>query len=130
MRQTVRLFDKFRILLPSGLRQETDGKRVAFSAEHLVISFEEGMQMLDMRSTQGNALCFQCCKDGKYLHLRREEDSSHAFFHLEFEDAEGGTVYLPGQMTADAEYRWSDGIEPILMELFEGITLEIKEEIP
>lgn len=127
--QTLSLFDRFSLVIPTELKchqDGSDGRRVLFLTNRtrsFVISFEEGMQLLDMLPTQSNTLCFQCCKDGKYLHLRRDVTDNHAFFHLELENAEGGTVYLPGQMTVSTGYQWSDGIEPILLELLEGITL-------
>jgi len=127
--QTIHLFGRFSITIPSELKYHQDGsvgKRVLFLAdrtESFVISFEEGMQPLDTLPVQSNTLCFQCSKDRKYIHLQRSLNGSYAFFHLELEDAEGRIVYLPGQMTASTGYQWSDGIEPILLELLEGITL-------
>ena len=42
---------------------------------------------------------------------------------LRLEDNEGRTVCLPGQMTAKPDYNWADTVEPVLMQLLEGMTL-------
>ena len=68
---------------------------------------------------------FQCCQDEKYIHVRRrsEEPIPCAFFHIELEDDDGKAYSLPGQMVVFNDYRWTDGIEPVLMKLLEGISL-------
>ena len=132
--KTVHLFDKFSLVIPPKLQHHADGlsgNRVLFIADRLEtfsISFEEGMQMLDMRpesQTSEPTVSAQCCENGKYIHQRRTtgREANFAFFHIELEDDDGSTLYLPGQMTAKAGYQWSEGVEPVLMKLLEGINL-------
>lgn len=136
--KTISLFDKYSLVIPPTLKWHEDGppgKRVLFlmdSAESFIISFEEGMKMMDMTPNhpeESPMVSFQCCKDGKYIHQRRTDPKyrqgigSFAFFHIELDDDNGGTRYLPGQMTAKAGYQWTDGVEPLLMELLEGIAV-------
>lgn len=80
--------------------------------------------MKDMLA-KGNAVSYQCCKDGKYIHERRMSDAEErlAFFHMELEDNEGRIVCLPGQMRAKPDYNWADTVEPVLLQLLEGMTL-------
>ena len=68
---------------------------------------------------------YQSCKDGKYIYYKRNNGQRVvcAFFHIEIEDKKGGLLYLPGQMVVFADYTWTDGIEPVLMELLEGIEI-------
>ena len=134
----VSLFDTFSLTIPSKLKYHADGlpgKRVLFltdSAESFIISFEEGMKMMDMMPNhpeESPMVSFQCCKDGKYIHQRRTDPKyrqgigSFAFFHIELEDDNGSTLHLPGQMTAKAGYQWSDGVEPVLLDILNGITV-------
>lgn len=136
--KTVCLFDKYSLVIPPGLKWWVDGppgKRVLFltdSAESFSISFEEGMKMMDMmpdHPEESPKVSFQCCKDGKYIHQRRTDPKyrqgigSFAFFHIELDDGNGSTLHLPGQMTAKAGYQWSDGVEPTLIELMNGMTV-------
>lgn len=134
----VSLFDKFCLDIPPHLHCHEDGlpgKRVMFITdrnETFAVSFEEGMQMMDMNigfCESKPAVSFQCCKYGKYIHQRRihpvqcSGSGCYAFFHIELEGDDGKTLYLPGQMTAKPNYVWSDGIEPVLMELLKGVTV-------
>ena len=136
--KTVRLFDTYSLTIPSKLKYHADGlpgKRVLFltdSAETFIISFEEGMKMMDMmpdHPEESPKVSFQCCKDGKYIHQRRTDPKyrqgigSFAFFHIELDDDNGGTRYLPGQMTAKAGYQWAEGVEPVLLDLLDGIAV-------
>ena len=131
--KSIRFFDKFVLLIPPKLKYRTDGiieSRSLFitdPSESFLITFEEGMKLMDMlpEAKVEPSVCFQCFKDGKYIHLRRKSDGkvSCAFFHIELEDENGNPVYLPGQMVASSGYNWSDGIEPVLMELLAGISL-------
>lgn len=43
--------------------------------------------------------------------------------HMEIPDETGELHILPGEMTAPCGYEWSDGVEPILLELLEGISV-------
>jgi hypothetical protein len=128
----VNLFDQYRLLIPSKLKSHQDGppgQRVLFitdKKESFTVSFEEGMQMRDMLSVSkesANAVSHQCCADGKYIHQRRSNSATErcAFFHIELEDNDGKTLYLSGQIVVTDKYQWSDGVEPVLMKLLEGI---------
>lgn len=130
----VNLFDQYRLLIPPKLKSHQDGppgQRVLFitdKKESFTVSFEEGMQMrdmLDVSKDSANAVSHQCCKDGKYIHQRRSNSATErcAFFHIELEDDDGKTLYLSGQIVVTEKYQWSDGVEPVLMKLLEGINL-------
>ena len=130
----IRLFDSFSLVIPPKLKYHTDGlpgQRVLFisdAKETFNVSFEEGMQMRDMLSASkesANAVSHQCCTDGKYIHQRRSNSATErcAFFHMELEDEDGKQHCLAGQIVVDKGYQWTDGVEPILMELLEGIAV-------
>ena len=131
---SVNLFDQYRLLIPPKLKSHQDGppgQRVLFitdKKESFNVSFEEGMQMrdmLDVSKDSANAVSHQCCKDGKYIHQRRSNSAIErcAFFHIELEDDDGKTLYLSGQIVVTEKYQWSDGVEPVLMKLLEGIAV-------
>lgn len=42
---------------------------------------------------------------------------------MELEDDDGKTLYLSGQIVVTEKYQWSDGVEPVLMKLLEGIAV-------
>ena len=130
----VNLFDQYRLLIRPKLKSHQDGppgQRVLFitdAKETFIVSFEEGMQMrdmLDVSKDSANAVSHQCCKDGKYIHQRRSNSATErcAFFHMELEDDDGKTLYLSGQIVVTEKYQWSDGVEPVLMKLLEGIAV-------
>ena len=134
LNREIRLFDSFSLVIPPKLRYHTDGlpgHRVLFitdAKENFVVSCEEGMQMCDMldaRKETANAVIHQGCKDGKYIHQRRSNSAIErcAFFHIELEDDDGKTLYLSGQIVVTEKYQWSDGVEPVLMKLLEGIAV-------
>lgn len=129
---TLQLFDKYSLAIPPKLKWQLDGipgRRVLFIADPkkmFNVSFEEGMRMMDMLEVPDKTVptvSYQCCKDGKYIHLRRSSSGriANAFFHIELEDDAGTTMYLPGQIVVTPDYQWSDGIEPVLMQLLESI---------
>lgn len=130
--KTINLFDMYQLFFPPGLKYHQDGlpgHRVLFISdekETFTISFEEDMEMMDLRSDTGgdSPVRHQCCKDGKYLHLKRNSGGRVVcvFFHFELQANNGGILYLPGQMVVFSDYEWSDGVEPVLMELLEGIS--------
>lgn len=131
---TVDVFDKYRFTLPPGLKWHRDGQagsRVLFitdSKERFIVSFEEEMQTMNMpddSSAETATVCFQHCRDGKYIHLKRNSVGriSHAFFYIELQDDDGTRLHLSGQMVVTPDYQWSDGIEPVLMQLLEGVSL-------
>ena len=131
-KQTVHLFDAFRLDIPLRLNYHANGlpgRRVVFISdpkETFTVSFEEGMKLMDMTDDperDGITVSVQCRRDGKYLHLKRCDNVPCAFFHIELEDPEGNVLYLPGQIVVSPGYKWSDGIEPVLLELLSSIQL-------
>ena len=134
MNKVISLFDRFRLQIPPKLKcyaAGAPGHRMLFITdpnETYTVSFEEGMPMRDMLAsgrTNAPTVSHQCCRADKYIHQRRGDSPAQqcAFFHIELEDDEGTTVYLPGQMAVSEGYSWSDGVEPVLLELLDGITL-------
>ena len=130
----VNLFDQYRLLIPPKLKSHQDGppgQRVLFitdKKESFTVSFEEGMQMRDMLAVSkesANAISHQCCKGGKYIHQKRNTagNMAYSYFHIELEDEDGKQHCLAGQIVVDKGYQWTDGVEPILMELLEGIAV-------
>lgn len=133
--RTVNLFDKYRILLPPGLKHHQDGlptKRVLFITdcdESFVISFEEDMECMDLTAgglDREQTTCFEHRSGDQYIHQRRiyRRNTSFAFFHIELKDSRGDTVYQPGQMIANQNYLWSENVEPILIKLLDGISIQ------
>ena len=132
--RTIKLFDKFTLVVPPEMHWHQDGtpgNRVLFLTdrnETVTISFEEGMQLMDMSPEYGNTgetFHFHCRKDGKYIHQCRSKKvvDRCAFFHLELEHTELETQILPGQIVVSSNYQWTNGVEPVLMELLDGITV-------
>ena len=134
-KEEVSLFDKFNLVVPPKLKWHQDGilgQRILFISdrkETFSVSFEEGMQIRDMlppdQQEAKASVSFQYCKDDKYIHLRRsgEKNDKFAFFHIELEDEDGSTLYLPGQMVVYCEYKWSDGVEPVLIDIMNGFSV-------
>ena len=136
--KTVCLFDKYSLVILPELKWWPDGlpgKRVLFITdpqEIFTISFEEGMRLMDTVPDPPDVtptLSFQCSKDGKRIHQIRSDPQkrkgigNYAFFHIELEDDDGSTLYLPGLMTAKAGYQWSDGVEPVLLDILNGVAV-------
>lgn len=133
-KEEVNLFDKFSLVVPPKLIWHQDGipgQRVFFISdkkETVVVSFEEGMKPRDMTTDTAKdipTVSYQCCKDGKYIHQKRNAagNTAYSFFHIELEDDDGSTLCLPGQMVVFCEYKWTDGVEPILLDIMNGIDL-------
>lgn len=134
-KEVVNLFDRFSLVVPPKLKWHQDGipgQRVLFVSDRkeiFVVSFEEGMQMRDMlppdQQETKSSVSLQYCKDDKYIHLRRsgEKDDKVAFFHIELEDEDGSTLYLPGQMVVFCDYKWSDEVEPVLIDIMNGFSV-------
>lgn len=135
IQETLTLFDTYVLTVPKGLTARTDGasgKRglvLTDREEMFVISFEEGMELMDLKPlppSEGSAVrSDQCCRNGKYIHLRRSTDRTGTcgFFHIELEDAEGRTLFLPGRITANSACPQADGIAPVLLELMDGLDI-------
>jgi len=134
-KEIVRLFDKFSLVVPPKLKWHQEGipgQRILFISdrkETFSVSFEEGMQIRDMlppdQQETKSSVSFQYCKDDKYIHLRRsgEKNDKFAFFHIELEDEDGSTLYLPGQMVVYCEHKWSDEVEPVLIDIMNGFSV-------
>ena len=129
----VNLFDQYRLLIPPKLKSHQDGppgQRVLFitdKKESFTVSFEEGATPMDMlpEKESEHTVSYQCCKDGKYIHQKRNTagNMAYSYFHIELEDEDGKQHCLAGQIVVDKGYQWTDGVEPILMELLEGIAV-------
>ena len=134
-KEEVNLFDRFSLVVPPKLKWHQDGipgQRILFISdrkETFSVSFEEGMQIRDMlppdQQETKSSVSFQYCKDDKYIHLRRsgEKNDKFAFFHIELEDDDGSTLYLPGQMVVYCEHKWSDEVEPVLIDIMNGFSV-------
>ena len=105
----VSFFDKYSLVIPPKLIWHQDGipgQRVFFISdkkETVVVSFEEGMKPVDMTPDTDKSVptvSYQCCKDGKYIHQKRNTagNMAYSYFHIELEDDDGKTYSLPGQM--------------------------------
>lgn len=125
------LFDRY-IISPFPLfRYNFDGpvgRRVLFieSQEmHFAVTFEEGMECLDLRGREDSACDETEYQNGScYIHqLRNSFTNTFAFFHFEYLDEKGEKFILPGQLFARDGYTWSEhGVEPILVELMNSIS--------
>lgn len=130
---TYNLFDICTIKPLKGFSYSFDGpvgKRVLFiedKKENIRISFEEGMECLDLKS-MGRHSCeeteLKACTS--YIHqLRIGKLPNFAFFHIEYFAADDKTVILPGQIFADDDYNWSaQGVEPVLLDIMNSISVK------
>lgn len=132
------MFDKYIISIESKFKWHsggTEGHRSLFLAdrdESFVITFEEGMECLDLKarsSEQISHISFEHMTDGKYIHQIRDaamndrKGANTSFFHIELVDSKGEKLFLPGQITVAKGYEWTCGVEPVLLEILTGITL-------
>jgi hypothetical protein len=97
--------------------------------ESFDISFEEDMECMDLTAgglDRERTVCFEYRSGDQYIHQRRidRRSASFAFFYIELKDSKGKTVCLPGQMIADQNYMWSEDVEPILIKLLDGISIQ------
>lgn len=133
-KSAISLFDKYSLVIPPKLKWHQNGipgQRVLIISdkkETIVVSIEEGMKPMDMTPDTDKSVptvSYQCCKDGKYIHQKRNTvvGITYSFFHMELEDEDGKQHCLAGQMVVNKDYQWSNGIEPILMELLENIVV-------
>lgn len=133
-KKVIRIFDKYTLAIPERLNCYEDcipGRRVIFisdSQESFNVSFEEDMKLMDMLPgvyCNVPTVTYQCRRGDKYIHLKRIRTGRIvcAFFHMELPAPDGTILYLPGQLVADASYKWSEGIEPVLLELMDGLTV-------
>ena len=136
----ITMFDKYSLVVPPELKCHLDGlpgRRNVFIMdfdESLMISFEEGMECMDLTRTSCDS-GVKCIEseyqgNGRYIHQIRSDPETrpgignYAFFHMEIPDETGELHILPGQMTAEDDYQWSDGVEPILIDLMNGIVMK------
>ena len=133
------LFDRYVISLFPLFRYNFDGpvgRRVLFiesKDKHFTVSFEEGMDCLDLRIRQDSTYDEAEYHSGPcYIHqLRTSPSKSFAFFHFEYLDEKGEKLILPGQLFAKEGYTWSESeVEPILVEIMNSIALNEETEPP
>lgn len=133
------LFDRYVISLFPLFRYNFDGpvgRRVLFiesKDKHFTVSFEEGMDCLDLRIRQDSTYDEAEYHSGPcYIHqLRTSSSKSFAFFHFEYLDEKGEKLILPGQLFAKEGYTWSESeVEPILVEIMNSIALNEETEPP
>ena len=93
--------------------------------ESFTVSFEESMTDFPQITTENN-VSYQSCKDGKCICLQRKKDGKIdcAFFYIEITNKDGREYKLYGQMVVYTDYKWTDGIEPLFLELLDGINLD------
>ena len=126
-------FDALSFSLIPGLNYWMDGrpgKRTLFltdEEEKVTVNFEEGMRCLDLLDTQREHRC-EFRQGSRYLHqagtgVSRSKTRNCMFFHMEIADSKGNIHCLPGQMIVSGEYPWADGVEPILIEILNSITI-------
>ena len=129
-KNTIKFFDNFSLALSPKLNYYLDGiakQRVLFindKTESFTVSFEESMTDFPKITTESN-VSYESCKDGKCICLQRKKDGKIdcAFFCIEIKDKDGRKYKLYGQMVVYTDYKWTDGIEPLLLELLDGIRL-------
>lgn len=135
----VGLFDEFNLCYPAELEVHKDGTsptQVLFLAANdgsFCISFEEGMTCMDLRESSDFPTSARIHSEhrsgGKYIHQLRTDPNSRpgignfAFFHMEIPDETGKVHTLSGQMVSSADHRWSEGVEPILLDILDGIAV-------
>jgi len=96
--------------------------------ESFIISFEEGMRCIDL-AENASGRRFEYRWGERYLHQVRSErpgrntTGSWSFFHMEITDHAGNIHWLPGQMVAWAGYPWTEGVEPLLVEILNSISV-------
>lgn len=133
-KSVVSIFDKYSLVIPPNMKCHQDGlpeQRVYFISdkkERVVISFDEGGQMTDIppdAAMRAFDVSYQYCKDGKYIRQTRnaEGNITYSFFQIVLEDENGKRHCLSGQIVVEKGYVWLDGVEPVLMELMEGLSV-------
>lgn len=135
----ISVFDRYSLVIPPELKHHMEGsppKRVVFimdAEEHFLISFEENMECMDLTRASCDSVIKRIesehqSKD-RYIHQLRTDPitrpgaGNYSFFHMKIPDEDGAIHILPGQMTAKVGYQWSEGVEPVLMKLLEGIAV-------
>ena len=130
----ITLFDNCELVVPAGLTCHLDGtpgQRVVFLSdeeESFVISFEEGMKPMDMFSEKPayqGAHSAELYRNGKHIDLRRyaNHKAGFAFFRIDWSNEEGERLCISGQMVAELSYQWTDEIEPVLLDIMDGLRI-------
>lgn len=135
----ISVFDRYSLVIPPELKRRMDGppgKRVVFimdAEENFLISFEENMECMDLTGASCDCVIKRIESEhqsnDRYIHQLRTDPQkrpgagNYAFFHMKIPDEDGTIHILPGQMTAEDDYQWSDGVEPVLIELMNGIAV-------
>lgn len=111
------------------------GKRVLFIGNEnpeYQIGFEEGMKCMDATGSSESSIKYISSEhqsNGRYIHQLRTDSEArpgagnYAFFHMEIPDENGTAHILPGQIVAPFGYQWSEGVEPILIDLMNGMAV-------
>jgi len=135
----IRFFDQYRLVVPAGLNCNEDGlpgQRMLFihdEPDTFTVSFEEDMRPMDLLPDAGSSIPFvryQYRTGDRYIHLRRSSSGRivFAFFHIEIQNPDGKIHTLAGQIVTNSDYKWTDGIEPVLLELMDGLTVEHSQQ--
>ena len=130
----ISLFDRYKLVIPSRMKwhqDHTPGKRVLFLSdpnESYVITFDEGMNPAALSESMADSdseVFYQYSKDGKSIQLKRSTVGHTAFarFNINILHSDGSIFCLPGQMVVTGDYKWSNGIEPILIKLMKGVSV-------
>jgi len=91
---------------------------------------EEDMRLMDLLPDAGGSIPsvhYQYRTGDRYIHLKRNSKGRivFAFFHIEIQNSDGIIHTLAGQIVTNPGYEWTDGIEPVLLELLGGLTVEL-----
>lgn len=135
----ISVFDRYGLVVPPELKHHMDGppgRRNVFITdfdESFMISFEENMECMDLTGASCDSVIKRIESEhqsnDRYIHQLRTDPitrpgaGNYAFFHMKIPDENGESHILLGQMTAKAGYQWSDGVEPTLIELMNGMTV-------
>ena len=136
--KSVCMFDKFSLIIPSNHQYYMDGKRnhrvlfITDEQEDMLISFEEDMECMDMlrciRKKNG-VMESEYHTGNKYLHQTKQlaketkRNKDLVFFHMEVPDENGVMHVCPGQLLRTPDMQQKDGVEPVLKEILEGLTV-------
>lgn len=128
---TINLFDHYTLRSFHKWNYHQDGipgTRVMFvtnEKDDTLITFDEGMDLEKIFRTpqETDAVCYHAAKHDKQIHMVRCKEAHYGFFCIEFSDSMAETRHLPGQIVTSPAYKWSEGMEPVLIELLDSIYL-------
>lgn len=97
------------------------------------ISFEEDTGCMDERLQSETSIIKYISSEyqsgDRYIHQLRTDPATrpgagnYGFFHMKIPSESGNIHILPGQFHAPNGYQWSDGVEPILIDLMGGMAV-------